>query len=86
MKLLVLISFVFPLAAIGQQSVILVAKKQPFVTQPVEKDHYKQGLGFFCRKELQVEQKTKIPVKLRVGSIEQCNYLEQKPGYTIPRP
>jgi hypothetical protein len=37
--------------------------------------------GFFCRQELQME-KRNIPVKLRVGSMDYCNWLENKPGYS----
>ncbi|RYE21642.1 MAG: hypothetical protein EOP51_15155 [Sphingobacteriales bacterium] len=51
---------------------------------PVTKDQYSNNLSFFCRKELQLEKAIKMPVKIRVGSIEQCNYLEQKPGYMLP--
>jgi hypothetical protein len=36
--------------------------------------------GFFCRQELKMQQ-AHIPVAFRLGSMEQCNKLEQKPGY-----
>ncbi len=39
---------------------------------------YTKDFGFFCRKELQFEKTTKIPFRLRLGSLEQCNRLEQK--------
>ncbi len=57
------------------------AKKPPI--SAIAGDQYLQHQAFFCRKEWQLEQKIKIPVRIRVGSIEQCNYLEQKPGYTL---
>ncbi len=48
--------------------------------KPVSENYYAKHLGFFCRQELKLQQK-KIPVTFRVGSMEQCNRLEQKPGY-----
>ena len=38
-------------------------------------------LGFFCRKELGFEQQTHIPLRLRLGSLAECNRLEGKPGW-----
>lgn len=34
--------------------------------------------GFFCKKELMVEKAIKFPLRIRMGSIEQCNYYEGK--------
>lgn len=44
------------------------------------KDFYAKNLSFFCKKELEL-QKIHFPLSIRVGSLEQCNYMEQKPGY-----
>ena len=35
-------------------------------------------IPFFCRKETQLERITKIPFRIRVGSLEQCDMLEGK--------
>jgi len=39
---------------------------------------YTQNFGFFCKKELQVEKLTKVPFKFRLGSVQQCDWMEGK--------
>lgn len=34
--------------------------------------------GFFCRQELKIEKATKLPIRIRIGSLAQCNYYEGK--------
>jgi hypothetical protein len=41
-------------------------------------DYYAKQLGFFCKQEIKFDKLTKIPFRLRLGSIEQCNLLEGK--------
>ena len=40
-------------------------------------DYYTRNFGFFCRKELQMH-KAGLPVSFRLGSMDDCNRLEQK--------
>jgi hypothetical protein len=44
----------------------------------IRKDHYVQQLRFFCRSEWQFETSTGLPLRLRLGSLAHCNYLEGK--------
>jgi hypothetical protein len=46
--------------------------------QVLGNDYYAHHLGFFCKKELEFEKTTRIPLRFRLGSLEQCNYLEGK--------
>lgn len=41
-------------------------------------DYYSACMGFFCKKEWQLEKATKIPVRLRLGSLNYCDKLEGK--------
>ena len=48
------------------------------VKQIVPADFYTCNIGFFCKKELLIEKATKIPLRFRLGSLQQCNYYEGK--------
>lgn len=50
--------------------------------QTIPANFYAQHLEFFCRQELKMQQ-INVPLTFRVGTMDQCNYLEQKPGYKI---
>ena len=46
-------------------------------------DFYTCNFGFFCKKELQIEKSTKIPLRFRLGSLQYNDYLEGKPNTGI---
>lgn len=44
----------------------------------IPKNYYTQHFGVMCKQELAIEKATKIPFRFRLGSLQQCNYLEGK--------
>jgi hypothetical protein len=49
---------------------------RPFAV--ISQNYYTQHFGMMCKKELAIEKLTKIPFRFRLGSLQQCNYLEGK--------
>ena len=52
---------------------------------PVAKDFSTMQLGVVCKKEFEFEKKTSIPLRLRIGSLDYTNYMEQKPNAPKPQ-
>ncbi len=52
--------------------------------QPVPANFYSSGLGIMCRQELLFEKKTAIPLRIRLGSVDYTDYMEQKPNALHP--
>ena len=48
-------------------------------------DYYTKTLGFFCRKEIQIEKTIRFPLKLRLGSVAYTDKMEGKgAGTALP--
>ena len=56
---------------------------QPIPYSIISSNFYTQNLGFFCKKELQIEKVIKLPLKFRLGTVQQCDWMEGKPNTGI---
>ena len=48
--------------------------------KPLPQNFYSQHTGYFCKKELQLQKVTSLPLYIRLGSKEYVDYLEKKPN------
>lgn len=55
-----------------------IPKAPPQQLSPIRPDFYAANLGFFCKQEIKFEKSTKISFKFRLGSVQQCDWLEGK--------
>ena len=49
----------------------------------ISPNYHTQNFGFFCKKELQMEKVTKLPIKIRLGSVQQVDWMEGKPNVGV---
>lgn len=48
------------------------------LSSSIPQDNYCRHLAFFCRQEAKLEKTIRLPLRVRMGSLEQCNKLEGK--------
>ena len=65
----------FQLPALQQQADSV--KQQPVTFRP-SPDVYVKNLGIMCRQEQKIEKYFRVPIRVRMGTLEHCNYLEGK--------
>jgi len=59
--------------------VVDTSVKKP-VIKVLPQNFYSHKLGYFCKKELQLQQATRLPIFIRLGSKDYVDYLERKPN------
>ena len=58
------------------QSKIDSLKLQPIRLVP--DNYYSCNLGFMCKKEIEIQKSTRLPLKIRLGSVEDVDKMEGK--------
>ncbi|HUC82763.1 MAG TPA: hypothetical protein VMR70_17775 [Flavisolibacter sp.] len=59
--------------------------QRPVSLKILPQNFYNKQLSFFCKKEVQLQKLTTLPVYFRLGSKEYVDYLEQKPNAIFNR-
>ncbi|MES2848783.1 MAG: hypothetical protein V4685_06980 [Bacteroidota bacterium] len=57
-----------------KKPVIITTPYKPFLPA----DFYSKQLGFVCKQEIKMDKVIKVPFRFRLGSVEQCDWLEGK--------
>ena len=84
MKYLILAGFILFIITRGHAQQLLMVNKSntdnPCLPplRLIPEDYYSSKLGFICKREIKIEKATKIPLRIRLGSLEYVDKLEGK--------
>jgi hypothetical protein len=74
----------------AQQNVWIDLTRNPKIPAPntrpqlIAPDYATQCYGFFCRQELKGDKALPVPLRVRLGSMQQNDWLEGKPNAVAP--
>lgn len=54
--------------------------KKKITLRVLPQNFYNQHLGYFCKKEVQIQKLVSLPVYFRLGAKEYVDWMERKPG------
>lgn len=55
---------------------------QPLLLLPA--NHYAKTAGFFCKKEIEIDKASRVPLRFRLGSVAYTDKMEGKNSYRPP--
>lgn len=64
---------------LSQKKTVYPSENLPVFSLTLPDDFANCNSGFFCRQEIKIEKAVHLPLRIRLGSLEQCNYYEGKP-------
>lgn len=65
----------------NRSAVYLPNAKKQTINFVIATNYASEHFGFICKKELSLEKRIKVPIRLRMGSLDNCNWLEGKLRY-----